>query len=73
MKTMQTTCCKRFDDMAVIFINKAIYHFRFSCTKKSFPLKQTRNTHGTLKTHVTPIHVLLNTRVPRNDCWSILS
>jgi len=38
---------------------------------KSFPLKKTRNPHGTLKTQVTPLHVLRNTRVPRNP-WSRL-
>jgi len=35
--------------------------------------KKTRNPHRTLKTHVTPIHVLVNTRVPRNACWGMLS
>jgi len=30
---------------------------------------KTRNPHGTLKTHVTPLHVLRYTRVPRNPCW----
>jgi len=35
--------------------------------------KKTRHLHGSLKTHVTPLHVLRNTRVPRNPCWRILS
>jgi len=35
--------------------------------------KKTRNLHRTLKTHVTPLHVLRNTEVPRNPCWRILS
>jgi len=34
--------------------------------------KKTRNPHGTLKTHVTPLHVLRNTGVLRNACWRIL-
>jgi len=35
--------------------------------------KKTRNPHGTLKAHVTPLHVLRNSRFPRNPCWRILS
>jgi len=35
--------------------------------------KETRNRHGSLKTHVTPLHVLRNARVPRRPCWRILS
>jgi len=35
--------------------------------------KKTRNSHGTLKTHVIPQHVLRNTRFLRNLCWRILS
>jgi len=35
--------------------------------------KKTRKPHGTLKTHVTALHVLRNTRVPRKPCWRILS
>jgi len=40
--------------------------------RNQFP-EETRNPHGTPKTHVTPLHVLRNTRVPRNPCWRILS
>jgi len=35
--------------------------------------KKTRNPHGTLETHVSPPHVLRNTRVQRYPCWRILS
>jgi len=35
--------------------------------------KKARIPHGTLKSHVTPLHVLRNTKVPRNPCWRILS
>jgi len=35
--------------------------------------KKTRIPHETLKTHVTLLHVLRNTRVPRNPWWRILS
>jgi len=38
-----------------------------------FSGKKTRNSHATLKTHVTPPHALRNSRVPRNPCWRILS
>jgi len=37
-----------------------------------FPEKK-RSPRGTLKTHLTPLHVLRNTRVPRNPCGRILS
>jgi len=36
-------------------------------------LENTRNPQGILKTHVTPLHVLWNTRVPQNPCRRILS
>jgi len=31
------------------------------------------NPNATRKTHVTPLHVLRNTRAPRNPCWRMLS
>jgi len=34
--------------------------------------KETMNPHGSLKTHVTPLHVLRNTGVPRNPSWRTL-
>jgi len=34
--------------------------------------KKMMNPHVTIKTHVTPLHALRNTRVPRNPCWRIL-
>jgi len=37
--------------------------------RNHFPYKK----RGTFKTQVTPLHVLRNTRVPRNPCWRILS
>jgi len=40
--------------------------------RNHFPLK-TGNPHGTHKIHVTPLHVLRNTKVSRNPCWRILS
>jgi len=33
--------------------------------------EKTRNPHGTLNTHVTPLQQ--NSRVPRNPCWRILN
>jgi len=39
--------------------------------KNHFPLK-TRNSHGTVETHGTPLHVLRNPTVPQNPCWRAL-
>jgi len=41
--------------------------------RNNFPLKKTTNPHGILKPRVTTLHVLRNTRAPRNPCWRILT